>query len=163
MQAVLESSVPPLGPCSVTPQSISWWERQRVLAAQWMREVEAAGEFDHPLASHAASCLLLVVEFRGMPAESTRDPDSWEGIDAYEILFENVGLGGRNRVWEIEDVLRAVGSFAGFLGRHGEIPVADHARLQVDYPLWMDRLVEVIDTGAWYERDGTYLPPLAGH
>ena len=162
-QAASELLLSPLGPSCAAPDATSWWERQRELAAQWTTEAEEAGLADRALASHAAFCLLLVIEHRAigyLPGEPIREPDSWSEIDAYEILFQIMGHTGGDPFWEFEDLLRAIGSFADFLGRHGEIGAAEHALLLEEYPVWMERLLEVWDTGCWYERDGTYRPPL---
>lgn len=153
------------GPTTAAPQAMAWWERQRRLAVEWMLEEEDAGRLEHSLASYAASCLLMVVEHRAIghgPGELVREPSSWKEIDAYEILFESIGVAGGHPFWEVEDVLRAVGWFAAFLGRRGEIGAAEAGRLEREYPVWMERLLEVLDTGAWYERGGGYRAPDVG-
>lgn len=162
--ATAQSSFSFSGPSQGPPEVMAWWDRQRDLAVEWMLEVEAAGLAHHELARYAASSLFLVIEHRAIghvPGEPIREPDSWDEIDAYEILFQVVGLsGGSEPFFDFEDVLRLIGSFADFLGRKGEIGPAEHAKLQEEYPLWKERLLEVWDNGAWYYRDGTYRPPL---
>lgn len=153
------------GPTTAAPEAIAWWERQRRLAVEWMLEEEAAGQIEHSLASYAAACLLMVIEHRAIgrtPGEPIRAPHSWSEIDAYEILFQTMGHTGGDPLWELEDVLRAIASFVDFLGRRAEIGALESARLEQEYPLWKERLLEVRDTGGWYERDGSYRPPYTG-
>lgn len=111
---------------------------------------------------YAAGALTGAIEMRGMivlPGEPARDPNSWAGIDAYEVLFQNVVHQGVCVDVGEREHLENIADFADFLGRHGVIPEAEHLALQGEFDLWAERLLHVWKDGGWYDRDGRHLSP----
>ena len=143
----------PLVPLGLGPEASDlWWTSHHALAEAWIREVLQRGEARLELAMHAARLLLFVPTVRFF---NERAHYTWAEVDAYEVLFDHaeylLGSTDAPETW-----LSLIGAFAAFLGEHGVIPPAEHARLVGEWSLWSDRLLEVWATGCWYERDGTF-------
>lgn len=139
------------------------WEAQHdAVVAAWLESQDFVDAIERDTARFAAKALISVTEMRGMgqlPGEPVREPLCWDEIDAYEILFQYVVHGGLMAGWSEVAYLRFMGSFASYLGARGIIPAAEHARLEREFPVWADRLLEVWAHGGWYERCGRHIAP----
>jgi len=141
-----------------------WHADHQAFVDAWL-ELLAASEppedDDLMVRDFAASSLLRVPEVRGyihLLGEPEREPLTWNAIDAYEILFQQIVYGGHPFI-EPREYLRLIGSFAAYLGDIGIIPPREHAQLRAEWGVWSERLLQVWEGKGWYERDGTYVPP----
>lgn len=94
--------------------------------------------------SSAASSLLSVPVDRvtdGLLEGPKREPLSWAGIDACEILMHELVQPELPEDVDVEAYLQAIGSFAAFLGERGLIPAREHEQLQAEFGDWAARLL----------------------
>jgi len=142
--------------------SQNWTAQHQAEITAWLETQDIADAIEHDTARFAAAALVSVPEMRGVGrvlGEPVREALCWDEIDAYEILFQFVVHGGPMDGWSEAAYLRFMGSFASFLGERGIIPAHEHAKLECEFPIWADRLLEVWHQGGWYERSGRHIAP----
>ena len=139
----------------------TWEETHQPHVEAWLEREGLMPWSPHGAYHCAVDTLLQVPHWRGMarlPGEPEREPDSWEEIDAHEILFTFLVYGGPAG-YDERTLVRLIGSFADYLGEVGVIPPAEHAAIQAEWSAWSEHLLDVWETGCWYERDGTRISP----
>ncbi|MCR9160490.1 MAG: hypothetical protein ACE37F_27730 [Nannocystaceae bacterium] len=108
-----------------------------------------------------AGTVLEIPQRRGdgrLPGEPEREPLTWDEIDAFELLFTYVIYGGCP-AYDSREYLTLMGSFVEYLGEAGVIPAAEHAALKTQWGPWMERALDVWETGSWYKPDGKRISP----
>lgn len=141
----------------LSQESRDWWRLHEPAVFAWLEEEVDAGLEDPEQAKFAATLLLAVPTDRVPRADPRVDPPppySWVGIDAYEILFEHVLLGGLPDYFDYEVLLPAMRRFATFLRRHGLIPVELGIALDCDFEGWIPKAVMAAKGCVWWSRDG---------
>lgn len=138
-----------------------WTHHHQAHIDGWLEGQQAASADADDVRGFAARTLIGIPAKRVVgrtPDEPDREPYTWDEIDAYEVLFQQVVYGGHPFV-EAEAYLHFMGEFADYLGQLGVIAGAEHAALVADWEVWSSRVLEVWTQGGWYLRDGTHLPP----
>jgi len=141
----------------------TWEETHQPYAEAWLEREGVPPWSPHGEHHSAVHILLQVPHWRDMGrllGEPEREPDSWAEIDAHEILFTYLVYGGAAGQ-DARTLVRLIGSFADYLGEAGVIPPFEHAAIQAEWAAWSERLLDVWETGCWYERDGTRISPEA--
>ncbi len=116
-----------------------WWETYDPLVPAW----EATLRLRNPrwaMAARIAAYILLdapLLRRRWAHRDPARPVDSWEGLDAEEILSHPDLL--RLRVDQRARTLRYVGDFLDFLGSCGAVPAEVWTNVRKDYDDCVDR------------------------
>lgn len=143
------------------PEELAWRRRHAPEVMAWLEEEVAQG-LDDPEQARFATWLLISVPVNRTPNIDERpDPPplfTWDGIDAYEILFEHVLHGGGFIAhWSYEFMLPAIRRFAAFLHRRGVIPDELGAALDRDLEALIPKALLATLGCVWWTRDGRML------
>lgn len=124
---------------------------------EWLEEEVEQGLEDPEQARYAAG-LLISVPAERMPHIDERPepppPFTWEGIDAYEILFEYVLHAGHLDCWSYDFLLPAIRRFAAFLHRRGVIPDELGTALDRDFEDLIPKALVASLGCVWWTRNG---------
>ena len=126
----------------------------------WLEEEVEQGLDDPEQAEFAAHLLITIPTERVPHIDERPDPPpsySWEGIDAYEVLFDHVLHGRLSYHWTYAFMLPAIRRFAAFLHRRGIIPNELGPTLDRDFEALIPKALVATHGCVWWTRAGEML------